>query len=247
MPRQAREKSPYGIYHVILRGNGKKTIFDDDDDCRMFLHLLAKAKTELNFKLYAYCLMGNHVHLLIREGEDGMEIIFRKVATGYAIYYNAKYDFTGHLFQGRYKSEIIDSERYFLSALRYICLNPVKAGLCTHLPEYPWVGCSSLWSRGMETDRVKELGDMSKESLEAFLNGECSKDHIEYDDASRMTDAAAIRVFCEVNQCSNPQEIIGWSRKRQEEAIRKAGKAGIHKTQMSRITGMTRYFIEKRI
>lgn len=243
MPRQAREKSPYGIYHVILRGNGRKTIFEDDEDCRMFLHLMEKARAELDFKLYAYCLMGNHVHLLVREGEDTIEHLFRKVATGYAVYYNGKYDFSGHLFQGRYRSETVDSESYFLSAIRYICQNPVKAGICQNPKEYRWTGCAGLWNHGMATDRLKELSNLKDEPLETFLMGECSEDHIEYDNISRMTDRTAIGIFCAMNECRNPQEVIGWGIEKQKDAVRKARKAGISKSQICRITGLTKYFV----
>jgi len=238
MPRRARQKSPYGIYHVILRGNGRRTIFEDDDDCRFFLKLLNRLKQEQGFRVYAFCLMGNHVHLLIREEETPLEQIFRRLPTIYAMHYNEKYDFSGHLFQGRYKSEIIDSEEYFLSCLRYICMNPVKAGLCGNPKEYPWLGAAGIWNHGMETDRLKELNGYNDVSFQAFLQEACAFKHIEYDDRSRMDDRRAAKLLCELTGCEKPKDIAGWNGELKTKALSYALRSGINRTQLARITGV---------
>ena len=110
----------------MLRGINQQVIFEEDDDRRFFLHTLKKAKEASGFKLYAFCLMTNHVHLLIEPAEEPLEIVFKRIGTRYAGWYNRKYERVGHLFQDRYRSEKVETEQYFLTALRYIIQNPMK-------------------------------------------------------------------------------------------------------------------------
>ena len=130
MPRTARKKSVSGIYHIMLRGADRRIIFGDDEDCRTFLDILFRIRKKHNFSLYAVCLRGNHVHMLIREEEEPLQIIMKRLGVTYVSYYNLKYDLLGHLFQDRFRSEPVDTPAYFMDVLRYICQNPVKAGLC---------------------------------------------------------------------------------------------------------------------
>lgn len=137
MPRQARMLSESGIYHVTFRGIDKMVIFKNKADRSWFLTLLLRTKADGEFSLYAYCLMNNHVHLLLR-AYDPLQRIMKRICGPYAQYFNKKYDRVGHLFQGRYHSQVIDSERYFLTCARYIHRNPVTAGLSPCAQEFPW-------------------------------------------------------------------------------------------------------------
>ena len=130
MPRQARKKCESGIYHVLLRGINRQTIFEDEEDSDKLFKTLGIYKTELNCSIYAYCFMHNHVHLLIHTGKEDAAEFMRKVGAKYVYWYNRKYDRIGGLFQDRYKSEPVENDSYFLTVLRYIHLNPVKAGIC---------------------------------------------------------------------------------------------------------------------
>ena len=137
MGRQARKRSETGIHHVLLRGIDKRDIFLEDEDRQTFIQHLAQSREKGKFELYAYCLMDNHVHLLIKEGEEiGASI--KRIAVGYAGWHNKKYERTGHLFQNRFRSEPVETEAYLLTVLRYIHQNPVKAGMVTNSGEYPW-------------------------------------------------------------------------------------------------------------
>jgi len=150
MPRQTRKKSGSGIYHVLLRGINRQTIFEDEEDSDKLLKILGIYKAELNCSIYAYCFMHNHVHLLIRTGGEDLAALMRKVGAKYVYWYNRKYDRIGGLFQDRYKSEPVEDDSYFLTVLRYIHLNPVKAGICKTASDYkessyndymhPWKG-----------------------------------------------------------------------------------------------------------
>lgn len=137
MPRIARELSKTGFYHVIIRGVNKETIFIDDEDRKMFLRLLKKYKTELNCNIYAYCLMSNHVHILIEDKQLNIGELMKNITCVYAWEFNRKYDRVGHLFQDRFKSQNVENENYLLRLIRYIHRNPEKAGICK-TEEYKW-------------------------------------------------------------------------------------------------------------
>ena len=104
MPRKPREKSSTGIYHVILRGINGQVIFEDHEDFEKFLQTIIKYKDVSEYEIYAYCLMSNHVYLLIKEGKEDLGIVFRRIGARYVYWYNWKYNRRGHLFQDRYKS-----------------------------------------------------------------------------------------------------------------------------------------------
>lgn len=137
LARQARERSNSGIYHIMLRGIDKRNIFIDDVDREKFINGLIKAKKNGDFDIYAYCLMNNHVHLLIKEKEEIGKTI-KRITVGYVSWYNSKYERTGHLFQNRYKSEPVQTEGYLITVFRYIHQNPMKAGMVNKLEDYKW-------------------------------------------------------------------------------------------------------------
>ncbi len=112
-------------------------IFKCDGDRMKFLNCLINAMESGEFVIYAYCLMDNHVHLLVKEGED-FGISIKRIGSSYVMWYNHKYARSGPLFNGRYKSIPVETERYFITVLRYIHQNPLKAGLVARLQDYPW-------------------------------------------------------------------------------------------------------------
>lgn len=138
MARLPRIHSASAVYHIMLRGNEKHAIFLDDEDRIRFLDTLKIKKEENKFELYAYCLMDNHVHLLLNEKDSPIARIMKCINVSYAIYFNKKYNRVGHLFQDRFRSEAIDQDSYLLSAARYIHNNPVKAGIIESPEKYKW-------------------------------------------------------------------------------------------------------------
>ncbi len=145
MPRQARQTSGTGIYHVMMRGINHQNIFEEQEDYYQFLNTLDMMAQSYepdgipsgrNYTLYAYCLMSNHIHLLIREREDTIGMAIKRIASSYVYYYNHKYSRDGHLFRERYKSEPVNDMAYFVTLLRYIHQNPVKAGIVNEVKDY---------------------------------------------------------------------------------------------------------------
>ena len=138
MARVARKTSESGVYHILLRGINNRAIFYDEEDGDVFLSRLEAIKTEEPYALYAVCLMGNHIHLLIKGGKDNVPRILMKLLSGYVHWYNHKHKRQGRLFQDRYKSDPIEADAVFLNTIRHIHQNPVKAGMVKTAEEYAW-------------------------------------------------------------------------------------------------------------
>lgn len=140
MARKPRLEIGGGLYHVISRGNNRRKIFHSEADYLRFIDILAIQKSKLPFYLYAYCLMPNHLHLLIEMQEDPLSRIMQRVLTGYSQYHNRKYKKIGHVFGGRYKSILCQTDRYLAELVRYIHLNPVRARMVKRAESYPYSG-----------------------------------------------------------------------------------------------------------
>lgn len=138
MSRPYRLQGEGFFYHVTSRGNDRKKIYLSDYDYNKFLEYLKSAKEKHKFHLYAYCLMGNHYHLLLETTKPNLSKIMQYIGTSYTTYYNVKRKKSGHLFQGRYKSIIIDKDSYLLELTRYIHLNPVRAKIVSEPQKYKW-------------------------------------------------------------------------------------------------------------
>ncbi len=133
MPRQSRIDAPGALHHIIVRGIEKKPIFRDDADRDNFLERLKNILKDDAAFCFAWSLMPNHVHLLLKTGNTSISTIMRRLLTGYAVYYNRKHDRAGHLFQNRYKSILCQEDTYLLELVRYIHLNSLRAGIVTDL------------------------------------------------------------------------------------------------------------------
>ncbi len=147
MPRRARLDVPYVLQHVMARGIEGREIFQDSPDRKEFLRRLSEVVAGERAQLFAWCLMPNHYHLLLRPRQLLLSTIMRRLMTGYAVWHNRRHNRKGHLFQNRYKSILVEEDPYFLELVRYIHLNPVRAGLVNQLPaldRYPYSGHSVI-------------------------------------------------------------------------------------------------------
>lgn len=150
MPRKARLDAPGALHHIMVRGINKAAIFNDDQDRTRFLERLGENIVEAKCSIYAWVLMTNHVHILFKSGGKGISTVMRQLLTWYAIYHNRRHRRTGHLFENRYKSIICDEDNYLLALIRYIHLNPIRAGMMKTLEEldrYPWSGHSAVMGK----------------------------------------------------------------------------------------------------
>ena len=140
MARKPRLHVPGGFYHVMLRGNGGAEIFFAMADRRRFLALAAEGVGRFGHRVHGYCLMTNHVHLVVQAGEAPLSRALQNLAFRHTRFVNARKRRIGHLFQGRYKALLVDADSYLLELIRYVHLNPVRAGLVAEPAEWPWSG-----------------------------------------------------------------------------------------------------------
>ena len=171
MPRQPRIDSPGLLHHVIVRGIEWGIIFRDDDDRDAFVQRLGKLLAETNTDCYAWALIPNHFHLLLRPQTIELSRFMRRLLTGYAVTFNRRHKRSGHLFQNRYKSIVCEEETYLLELIRYIHLNPLRANRVKDLEElntYPWCGHAELLGQirgcGLAAEWVLPLFSQQKQA-----------------------------------------------------------------------------------
>jgi REP element-mobilizing transposase RayT len=187
MSRQRRKLSSSQIYHIMLRGNSGRDIFIDDEDRHRFLNILTDKKKDNEFVIYAYCLMDNHIHLLLKENKDNISHIMKRIGTAYAVYFNKKYQQNGHLFQDRFKSEVIEGELYLLAVIRYIHNNPLKARLVKLPEDYKWCSYSEYLKNRTKMVIVEDILKLFSKNLSKalplfmqFSQAEDNHDFLEY-------------------------------------------------------------------
>ena len=240
MPRRARIYGNSNFYHVINRGIDRHILFEEPADYQYFLKILERFSRELSVTVVAYCLMSNHVHLLLNSKPETLSLFMKKLQISYAYFFNAKYERQGHLFQDRFQSEPIEDERYLLTVLRYVLNNPVKAGIAFP-EEYPW---SSFWlydgESFVDTSIFRAyLGDF-KHYHEFILKEEQEREtDAESDTFNAKTDEDAIITAKEILG-DDYRQLSHYSKKERDDAILKLYRAGIPVRQIARITGTGR-------
>lgn len=161
-------KSITKTYHILLRGINKQDIFLDNVDKSKFFRELKRAKEEFGFKIDAYAIMNNHVHLVIYDENDNLSEIIHKIATKYGLYFNKKYDRVGHVFQNRYKSICVETEGYLKNLIRYVIRNPQKDGICP-MHQYNWSSYREFVYKENITD-VEFILKLFAENRECAIN-----------------------------------------------------------------------------
>ena len=236
MPREARIYSEF--LHVIIRGVGKQILFENDEDRYHFLKLIKNFSAEQKIVLIAYCLMENHVHFLVEDEFEHISIFMKKIEVSYAAYYNRKYERVGHLFQGRYRSEVITDNKYLLAAFRYILLNPEKAGIAT-AKTYKW---SSYTEYGLENaiSNTSFIAEMigSKAELDMFLLNDDGKEFME-DTYIRNDDKWAIETIKSTLDAPSGTALQQMPKHMRDEMIRVLYQKGISIRQIERLTVLT--------
>ena len=214
------------------------------------MNVVRKCKEVSGFKLYAFCLMTNHVHMLIEAGEEPLEIVFRRIGTSYVKWYNQKYERTGHLFQDRYRSENVETEQYFMTVLRYILQNPMKAGMESSLGQYKWTSYRA-YEKGIGSITDTEYAESifgGRDSLLTFCNEQNEDVVLDEDDYTwRIKDDEAIDIMKQISNCSSVSEFQQLDRKIQKNYVRDMFLQKLSVKQISRITGMPRTTVDREV
>ena len=247
MPRAARKESSTGVYHIMLRGINQQQIFEDDEDYDKFLEVLGDCKIVSGFKLYAYCLMGNHVHLLVRVVDENLETIFKRIGVSYVYWYNLKYSRTGHLFQDRFKSEPIESNEYFFTVIRYIHQNPTKAQLVDSIEAYRWSSYRDYAGDRPSalTDTASVLKSMPLGEFVAF-NQEANDDTcLEESQVHKLNDNDAKEIIKRITNCGTAAEFQKLDNQTRMLYLGKLKDEGLSHRQISRLTGTSKGSVQR--
>lgn len=245
MPRKARKKSETGIYHIMLRGINGQAIFEDKEDNEKFIQVIGDYREVCEYNIFAYCLMKNHVHLLMKEGKEDLGIVFRRIGAKYVHWYNKKYKRTGHLFQDRYKSEPVEDENYFLTVLRYIHQNPLKAGIVNAIEVFPWssygqyIGkngiCDTKFTLRFFAEDERQALYLFKEYNKSQNDDECLSNEIPV----AMDDMQATRIIENIIGDKNPRLIKEYERRKIDRVMRILKARGLSIRQIERLTGVS--------
>ncbi len=258
LPRIARDYSEIKVYHIIIRGIDKQEIFFDEDDRYKFMNIIENTKEKYKYEIYSYCLMDNHVHFVIYDKQDKISKIMQSIQISYALYFNRKYERTGHLFQNRFFSKKIEDRDYLKVVCRYIHQNPLKAGI-GRTEEYKW----SSYKEYIKKSRIissklllsifsEDIENAKKEFIKYHnLDVEKSKqdelnDVFEYEMYEKLTDEEVKKCICELLDINNVNKILQSSNKIRNEylVILKSLKM-ISIRQLSRVIGINRKIIER--
>ncbi len=249
MPRKPRQHSSLNTYHVVVKGISSQLLFEEHNDYLKYLEILRFQKEKCDFELFAYCLMSNHIHLLIRTNSTPLESIFRKINTTYANWFNMKYSHSGPLQDGRYYSEPVNSLDYFLSALRYIHRNPVNANLEKSVGlKYPW---NSYHAYITQNDALVDTSPVLSEfaSINDFIAYHSSDSDNSFIDIHnikrRIPDDVAIEIIKESFNINHPIDISKFSLTDRRNAILLLYEKGISTRQINRLTGIPRGVIDR--
>ena len=172
MPRPYRLQSEDCFYHITSRGDDRKKIFVSEGDFMKFLKYISIAKAKFKFYIYAYCLMPNHYHLLLETSQPNISRIMHYINGSYTTYFNIRRKRCGHVFQGRFKSIVVDKDSYFLELSRYIHLNPLKAKMIDTSEKYPWSSYSGYLGKRddlLDRDKIQQYLDMGTSRYKQFV------------------------------------------------------------------------------
>lgn len=260
MPRHSRKKSSTQTYHVVIKGADRQLLFEEAKDYKKYLDILEYYKGKFQFNIYAYCLMSNHVHLLIHHPDStSLESIFRHINTTYATWFNLKYNRTGFVQDGRYFSEPVEDSRYLLTVVKYIHYNPTKAGL-EQSPGmgYPWSSYRDYQS-DYQTESPSESSGLTDTDFVLMLLGTqehfAAMHNIAPDDdcfdvhktRKRIPDDVAKDILMQSCTCSCATEFQNLSLSKRNSCLLLLHEKGLSVRQLNRLTGTPRGVIERLI
>lgn len=247
MPRIARRIAGSGYYHVIVRGNGRRILFESDADKSFFLKLLERYGHQHEIKYLAWCLMENHVHLLICDPANQASNAMHDICGVFASYYNQNNDHVGSVFQSRFTSRPIETDDYLLKVMRYIHQNPLRAGL-TKSFDYPWSSYDDYIRGGIITSTGMVLEMLG--GIDGFreycsrMDSEATK-QIEKDSMGRLTDAEALE---RAKRLLGEELLSGLDRlgrRDRDDCLYCLYTNGLYVNQIARITGIGRNIVRR--
>lgn len=254
MPRPLRTYSNSKIYHIILKGIDSQDIFYNNDDRNFFLNQIQLTKKQFYFQVYAYCLMSNHIHMVIRVENDFLSKSMQSLSIRYAHYFNQKYERVGPFLQNRFKSKNVENQRYFMDVCRYVHRNPEKAKI-SKTEDYKWSSYKEYIGKEKIINK-KVLLHYFDNNIDEFIKYtignkyENINDFAEYEMIDKLSDEKLADIICNLYKLENKQEIKHLFKNKTNEDIENnllllKEISGTNITQISRVIGVNRKKIKK--
>ena len=251
MPRKNREYSLSDVYHVIFRGNDKQDIFYDNQDRYIFLDRMKITQDKFKYVIFSYCLMNNHVHMVIKVKNDLLSKSMHNLGIRYSMYFNKKMGRRGHLFENRYLSKKVEDLDYFLNVCKYVHRNPENANI-EKTEKYKWSSFHDYIRNKSKIINPKVLLHYFNDDIEEFRNFtlEDNKNKLdkyaEFEIINRLSEEELINIIKEKFDVQNASDVSLVNKYEREEIIKKLSDiGGTNVNQIARITKISRYEIKK--
>ena len=247
MARHPRQLSGSGIYHVIVRGINKQRIFEEGADYQRFLGCMAEVGEKSGRALYAYTLMGNHVHILLKTNEEPLSLVMKRLSLKHSYWFNAKHGRSGHLFQNRYKSYPVEGEAYFVTALRCLYHNPVVAKTSRMPAAYRWGSRRLLGEKSSLIDEAALLQIVSLEAIEALGDGPGGEieARAKRGPRPRFSDESVLGMMGKEHRADSASGFQGLGQKVQKELVLVLRDKKVSIRQIARVTGLSKGVVER--
>lgn len=245
MPRVARVISTTGYYHVIMRGQNKEYIFKSEVHKEYFMKSVATIEKDEQLSIVAWCLMDNHVHLVIKTEPEILAIAFKRLNIKYAMYYHRSNKSLGHVFQDRFKSEPIESDEYLMRVIRYVHNNPIKARMIKKLEAYRWSSYNDYLNQSLNKEQqfAMTLFDNNKESFKYFHRLEDDREYLEIKEDQlqyrKERGQNIVNNFCNKHGIHDSEELHKDQLKLKELLIELSEKSGLSKRQIASEYGLS--------
>ena len=244
MSRLARTISESGVYHILFRGVNQQNIFEETADFNKLKETILIVKKDMEFEIYAYCFMSNHVHIVMKEKNQGdISLIMKRILTKYARWYNIKYGRNGALIANRYKSVPVEIDEYFLNLIRYIHQNPIKAGIAIKCEDYLYSSYNEYLNKDELTDTDFLLQMIDQNEFEKY-HLETENINFRVTDSKKKTDEEVLLILKKNHKIENPHEISKLP-KSERNKILATLKDDYPVRQLQRLTGISRGVITK--
>ncbi len=245
MPREARKLSESGFYHVIYRGINHQNIFEEEQDFEYMLEILNKLKQEIKFEVHAYCLMTNHVHLLLKENQPGdISTIMKRLLIKYVMKFNRKYQRSGALIGSRYKSKAVEVDEYFIPLIVYIHQNPMRAGIAEKLENYKYSSyCEYVGKRKIVNINLS-LDMLGKEEW-VNVHQRVVENKFEAEGRKKLSEEEIRQKILKTTNNIAPQTIGAMDKEERDTILNQLRKVGLSIRELERATGISRGIIAK--
>lgn len=253
MPYKIRKRSMTRVYHVMLRGNDKQDVFFDNQDYIKFLNLIKRTKEKYQCEIYEYCLMANHVHLIIFDCKDVLSKAIQSLAVSYSLYFAKKYEKEGHLFQGRFLSKSVETREYLCTLCRYIHQNPLKAKIA-RTEDYKWSSYQEFLfkSKIINPNPILSMfGETKQEAKKNFIlyhshNVNHINEEVEYEFVYRLTDEQVKNKILQILKIDDVRIVRTYDKETRDAILKKLKIIkGTSKAQLARVLGLNKKIVER--